>query len=67
MLEIDPSYAVAYRGLGEVYEQQKRDRDAAAAYLTYVRSAPDAPDRSLVVTRLKSITVKIKESSNDRS
>jgi beta-barrel assembly-enhancing protease len=67
VLEIDPSYAVAYRGLGEVYEQQKRDRDAAAAYLTYVRSAPDAPDRSLVVTRLKSITVKIKESSNDRS
>ena len=50
-----------------MYEQQKRDRDAAAAYLTYVRSAPDAPDRSLVVTRLKSITVKIKESSNDRS
>jgi beta-barrel assembly-enhancing protease len=67
VLEIDPSYAAAYRGLGEVYEQQKRDRDAAVAYLTYVRSAPDAPDRSLVVTRLKSITVKIKESSNDRS
>jgi tetratricopeptide (TPR) repeat protein len=66
-LDIDPSYAAAYRGLGEVYEQQKRDRDAAAAYLTYVRSAPDAPDRSLVVTRLKSITVKIKDSSNDRS
>jgi predicted Zn-dependent protease len=67
VLELDPSYAAAYRGLGEVYEQQKRDRDAAVAYLTYVRSAPDAPDRSLVVTRLKNITVKIKESSNDRS
>jgi len=66
VLELDPGYAAAYRGLGEVYEQQKRDRDAAGAYLNYVRSAPDAPDRSLVVARLKTITVKIKESSSDR-
>ena len=35
VLELDPTFAAAYRGLGEVYEQQKRDREAAEAYLTY--------------------------------
>ena len=38
---LDPTFAAAYRGLGEVYEQQKRDREAAEAYLTYVKSAPE--------------------------
>ena len=56
VLELDPTFAAAYRGLGEVYEQQKRDREAAEAYLTYVRSAPSAPDRPIVVSRLKVMT-----------
>jgi len=66
-LALDPNFAAAYRGLGEVYEQQNRDREAAEAYLTYVRSAPDAPDRPIVVSRLKSMAARLKESNSDRS
>jgi regulator of sirC expression with transglutaminase-like and TPR domain len=62
VLELDTTLAAAHRGLGEVYEQQNRNREAAEAYLTYVRSAPDAPDRSIVVGRLRALTAKLKES-----
>jgi tetratricopeptide (TPR) repeat protein len=60
VVALDPTYAPAYRGLGEVYEQQKRSRDAAEAYLTYVKQAPDAPDRSIVVSRLRLLTTQLK-------
>jgi predicted Zn-dependent protease len=59
-LAMDPSLVAAHRGLGEVYEQLERDREAAEAYLTYVRSAPDAADRPIVVGRLKALTAKLK-------
>jgi predicted Zn-dependent protease len=62
-LAIDPHFAVAHRGLGEVYEQQQRAPDAAREYLLYVRAAPDAEDRSIVVGRLKALTVKLKETT----
>jgi tetratricopeptide (TPR) repeat protein len=62
-LTIDPTFAAAHRGLGEVYEQEKRAPDAATEYLLYVRSAPDADDRSIVVGRLKALTVKLKETT----
>jgi predicted Zn-dependent protease len=62
-LAIDSSFVDARRGLGEVYEQQDRERDAAVEYLTYVRAAPGAADRSIVVGRLKSLTVKLKETT----
>jgi beta-barrel assembly-enhancing protease len=60
VIEIDATYAPAYRGLGEVYDQQKRPRDSAEAYLTYVKQAPDAPDRSIVVGRLRLLTTMLK-------
>jgi predicted Zn-dependent protease len=60
VLVMDPAFAAAYRGLGEVCEQQARVRDAAEAYLTYVKMAPDADDRPLVVTRLRILTAKLK-------
>jgi beta-barrel assembly-enhancing protease len=60
VIATDPTFAPAYRGLGEVYEQQKRTRDAAEAYLTYVKQAPEAPDRSIVVGRLRLITTILK-------
>jgi len=59
-LETDAAFAPAYRGLGEVYEQQKRTRDAAEAYLTYVRQAPTAPDRPIVMGRLRLLTTMLK-------
>lgn len=60
-LALDPDFAPAYRGLGEVHEQLGRDRDAAEAYLTYVRSAPDAPDRSIIVGRLRVLADRLKD------
>jgi predicted Zn-dependent protease len=56
----DATFAPAYRGLGEVYEQQRRPRDAAEAYLSYVKHAPDAADRPIVVGRLRLITTQLK-------
>jgi predicted Zn-dependent protease len=60
VIATDPTFAAAYRGLGEVYEQQKRSRDAAEAYLTYVKQAPEAPDRPIVVGRLRLLTTQLK-------
>ena len=60
VLAIEPAFASAYRGLGEVYEQQKRPRDAAEAYLNYVKQAPEAPDRPIVVGRLRLLTTLLK-------
>jgi predicted Zn-dependent protease len=65
-LAIDPNFAPARRGLGEVYEQLERDRDAAREYVAYVRLAPDAPDRVLVVNRLRTLREKLQqEDDND--
>jgi beta-barrel assembly-enhancing protease len=60
-IAIDSSLAAAHRGLAEVFEQQKLPREAALEYLTYVRSAPDAADRPIVVGRLNALTAKLKE------
>ena len=60
VIETDATFAPAYRGLGEVYERQKRTRDAAEAYLTYVKQAPSAPDRSIVMGRLRLLTTMLK-------
>jgi predicted Zn-dependent protease len=63
-LELDPSFALAYRGLGEVYEQMQRDREAAEAYLKYVRAEPQAPDRALIVNRLRALGERLKQQEN---
>jgi beta-barrel assembly-enhancing protease len=60
VIAADAAFAPAYRGLGEVYEQQKRPRDAAEAYVTYVKQAPQAPDRAIVMGRLRLLTTQLK-------
>ena len=60
VIAADATFAPAYRGLGEVYEQQKRPRDAAEAYLNYIKQAPAAPDRSIVMGRLRLLTTLLK-------
>ena len=60
VITVDAAFAPAYRGLGEVYEQQERPRDAAEAYLTYVKQAPQAHDRSIVLGRLRILTTMLK-------
>jgi predicted Zn-dependent protease len=61
VLAIDAGFAAAHRGLGEVYEQLSRNREAAEQYLTYVRAAPEAADRSIVVGKLRTLSAKLKE------
>ncbi len=59
-LAAEATFAPAYRGLGEVYEQQARTRDAAEAYVNYIKQAPAAPDRSIVMGRLRLLTTRLK-------
>lgn len=55
ILAIDPEFAPAHRGRGEVFEALGDPREAARAYLEYVRLAPDATDRPVIVARLAAL------------
>lgn len=55
ILDSDANYAPAYRGIGEVYEALEQPREAARFYLEYLQRAPDASDRSVIVSRLGAI------------
>ena len=46
--------------LGVPKNAPKRTRDAAEAYLTYVKQAPSAPDRPIVMGRLRLLTTMLK-------
>lgn len=52
LLVRNPEFAPAHRGLGEVYEALEMPREAARSYVQYVRQAPDAEDRPVVMGRL---------------
>jgi predicted Zn-dependent protease len=54
-LALDAEFAPAYRGLGEVAERLGEPRAAAAAYVDYLRKAPDAADRAVIVQRLRTL------------
>jgi predicted Zn-dependent protease len=54
-LALDASFGAAHRGLGEVAERLGEPREAAAAYVEYLRQAPDATDRAVVVQRLRAL------------
>jgi predicted Zn-dependent protease len=65
-LTLDADFAPAYRGLGEVAERLGEPRAAAAAYVDYLRKAPDAADRTIIVQRLRTLRdqLRIEETSN---
>jgi len=52
LLVRDPNFAPPHRGLGEVYEALDMPREAAREYVQYVRQAPDAEDRPVIMGRL---------------
>jgi predicted Zn-dependent protease len=64
---LDASFAPAYRGLGEVAERLGEPRAAAAAYVDYLRRAPDADDRGVIVQRLRTLRdqLRTEETSDD--
>ncbi len=68
ILDRDPTYAAAHRGLGQTFESLGQPREAARAYLEYLRSAPDAFDRPVIVTKLAEIRdlLQQQENSNER-
>ena len=49
---LDPSYALPYKGLGELYEDWERYGEAAAAYAKYVKLAPRAGDRQRIERKI---------------
>ncbi|MFH1985657.1 MAG: hypothetical protein ABIL58_27810 [Pseudomonadota bacterium] len=51
-LTIDKGYAPAYKGLGALYEDWERYKDAATAYGNYLKYASDAPDRSRIERKI---------------
>jgi predicted Zn-dependent protease len=55
LLVRDPGFAPAHRGLAQVYEAMGLPREAAGAYLQYVRQAPQAEDRPVVMGRLTAL------------
>lgn len=59
-LELDDGFAPAHRGLAAVYEDQGRTRDAAREYLRYVRLAPDASDKRVVMEKLKTLSAQLR-------
>jgi hypothetical protein len=54
-LALDANYALAHRGLGEIAERLDEPRAAAAAYVEYLRKAPEASDRAVIVARLRNL------------
>ena len=65
-LEMDDDYAPAYRGLGEAYELMDAPREAAVAYLNYVKLAQNAPDRGIIIERLKSLRDRLQGEEDGR-
>lgn len=66
ILDQDPNYAAAHKGLGQVYEVLSRHTDAARSYLAYLRAAPDAPDKPIVMAKLTELRdlIQQQETSN---
>jgi predicted Zn-dependent protease len=65
ILEMDPGFTEAYRGLGEVYEDEGNDREAGRAYLTYLQETPGAEDRPVIIGRLTEIRDRLTQQEND--
>lgn len=52
-LRLDPGYAPAYKGLGALYEDSERYEDAAKAYESYLKCAPDDADSGRIKRKIK--------------
>jgi tetratricopeptide (TPR) repeat protein len=64
-IELDPELAPAYRGLGEVEQARGDQRAAARAYLEYLRKAPQAADRTVIVERLRVLRDELQKEGTD--
>ena len=54
-LELDANNAVAYRGLGMLYERMEKPQQAIEEYRKYLELKPDAKDRMIIQRRLEAL------------
>jgi predicted Zn-dependent protease len=66
-IAIDAEFAPAYRGLAEAAETVNEPRAAAQGYVDYLRRAPDAPDRAIVMQRLRALRETLRNESSNES
>lgn len=52
-LEVDPSFALAHRGMGVTLARQRKAEEAIKEYKTYLKLAPDAKDAKQVEKMIK--------------
>jgi beta-barrel assembly-enhancing protease len=57
-VELEPKNAMAWRGLGELYEKQSRHQNSIDAYRKYVEFQPAAMDRLMIMRRIKAMEAK---------
>ncbi|MBO0857927.1 MAG: M48 family metalloprotease [Chloracidobacterium sp.] len=60
--ELEPNYAPAWRGLGELFEKQKQSQQSIEAYHKYLELQPGAMDRLMIMRRVKAM-----ESTNEHN
>jgi Zn-dependent protease with chaperone function len=58
-IQLDENNARAYRGLGNMYYEQKDYRQAGRNYVKYVKLAPEADDRPFVLENLQVIKTEL--------
>ena len=65
-LAIDPGLAEAHRGIGQALRVLGRPKEAGQELVIYLRARPDAPDKSLIVDELQTITGEIRTGPNSQ-
>lgn len=63
--ELEPNYAPAWRGLGELFEKQSQSRQSIEAYSKYLELQPAAMDRLMIMRRIK--TLESKNATNEKT
>lgn len=56
--ELESNYALAWRGLGELFEKQSQWRQSIEAYSKYLELQPAATDRLMIMRRVKAMESK---------
>jgi predicted Zn-dependent protease len=56
--ELEPNYALAWRGLGELYEKQSQPQPGINAYRKYLELQSAAMDRLMIMRRIKTLESK---------
>jgi beta-barrel assembly-enhancing protease len=57
-VELEPNYAPAWRGLGELFEKQSQWRQSVEAYRKYLELQPAAMDRLMILRRVNALESK---------